>query len=352
MARNESAIVNALAYGGVRGLGILLSQFTVDQNMAVIGRVGDMWFERDVRRRTRALGNIRRSLPHLSEAEALELTRLSMRHLLQMFVVEIFTAPRLITPSTWHRYVRFGEVDEALRILASGCPALFITGHCGNFEVLGFTLATVGYPLTALARPLDLPRVSDWLFDIRQRRGMKIMTKFGAMEKLPGLIESGEHVAFIADQNAGDRGLFVPFFGRLASAYKSIGLLAIRYNAPIVCGHAKRIEPDHFRYEINAREIIRPEEWTTQPDPLFYVTARYNRAMENMVREAPAEYFWVHRRWKSRPRHEREARPFPSSLRRRLEQLPWMTPAELDRIMEQSAIDTADIQTRRRERGG
>ena len=83
----------------------------------------------------------------------------------------------------------------------------------------------------------------------------------------------------------------------------------------------------------NEEIIITPEDWEGQPDPLFYVTARYNRAIETMIRAAPEQYLWLHRRWKSRPRHEREGRPMPDRLRAKLRALPWMTPSELDRIV-------------------
>ncbi|MHC5008654.1 MAG: LpxL/LpxP family acyltransferase, partial [Planctomycetota bacterium] len=59
----------------------------------------------------------------------------------------------------------------------------------------------------------------------------------------------------------------------------------------------------------------------------------YNRAMELMIRSAPEQYLWVHRRWKSRPRHERLGRPMPSRLIAKLESLPWLTPQDIDRVV-------------------
>jgi KDO2-lipid IV(A) lauroyltransferase len=92
-----------------------------------------------------------------------------------------------------------------------------------------------------------------------------------------------------------------------------------------------------FRYALDVVDTIEPADWQDQPDPLFYITARYNRAIETMVRAAPDQYLWVHRRWKSRPRHEREGRPFPPRLLKHLRELPWMTDDEADRIVAASA---------------
>lgn len=343
MARNESWIVNTAAYAALRSLGVFLNCFDVNENMAVVGAIGDRWFKRDARRRKRATDNIIRSLPDLSRDEAEDICRRSMRHLLQTFVVEVLFTPRLVTPTTWHRYVRFTDVQEALSILTKPQAAILISGHCGNFEMLGFSLATVGYPMTALARPLDLPRINDWLLDVRQKRGMTILTKFGALDEVPRLLQERRRVAFIADQNAGDKGLFVPFFNRLASAYKSIALLAMRFEVPIICGTARRRQPDRFEYEIRVKDVIHPPDWHQQDDPVYYITARYTRAIEEMVRDDPEQYFWVHRRWKSRPRHELNGRPFPTSLQRRLEALPWVTSEDMDRIRDHSARDSAHV---------
>ncbi len=82
-----------------------------------------------------------------------------------------------------------------------------------------------------------------------------------------------------------------------------------------------------------------PEAWADHPDPLFYITARYRRALEQMVRRAPEQNLWLHRYWKSRPRHERLGKPFPASLREKLETLPWLSDRDIARIEEHSERD-------------
>jgi KDO2-lipid IV(A) lauroyltransferase len=104
---------------------------------------------------------------------------------------------------------------------------------------------------------------------------------------------------------------------------------------PIVAGAAKRVD-DRFLYQLHFADLIRPHEWADQPDPLFYITARYTRAIEMMVRNAPDQYLWIHRRWKSRPRFIREGQSMPGKLIAKLEQLPWMTQVELDWIVSEA----------------
>ena len=300
-----------------------------------------------------------------------------------MLGVEMAHTPRLVTPDTWPRHIQLAGLESVARLLVSGRPCVMITGHCGNWELLGYTMALLGFPMHALYRPLDLKPMDQWVRQTRQKRGLMLLDKYGATQVMPELMRDGKLVAFIADQNAGEKGLYVPFFNRLASTYKSIGLMAMQFDAPIICGQARRltatrdgwhghldargsthahttgikmpVPPSHnvggfqtfdptnpLQYQVRTLDIIMPEEWKNQPDPLFYISARYRRAIEQMVRAAPEQNLWLHRYWKSRPRHEQMGRPFPPSLRAKLRNLPWMTDDELARIEDWSKRDAAE----------
>jgi Kdo2-lipid IVA lauroyltransferase/acyltransferase len=157
---------------------------------------------------------------------------------------------------------------------------------------------------------LDNPYISKYLYGVRERAGQKIIDKKGAAELFGKVASSGATIGFIADQDAGNKGIFVDFFGRKASTYKSIGLLALTEKLPIVVGYAKRIE-NRFFFEIGCTRIIMPEEWANQKDPLLCVTAEYTKAIETFVREDPTQYWWLHRRWKHRPKGEETLSPKP-----------------------------------------
>ena len=96
-----------------------------------------------------------------------------------------------------------------------------------------------------------------------------------------------------------------------------------------------------MRYRIEVSDCFSSDDWADQPDPLFYITARYRRSIEEMIRRTPEQYLWMHRIWKSRPRHERLNKPFPDSLRAKLAALPWMTDDELGGLVERSDRDRA-----------
>ena len=331
MPRQQSSFASWTQYLPLRAIAALIGCCPMELNMQSSKCIGDLYFRLGANRRNRAIANIQSSFPELSKEEVRLLAKKSMEHLFQLFVAEGVQMPTLITPTTWHKYVDFINIDRVTNRLIHNKPTIFITGHCGNWELLGYVLSVLGYPIAALARPLDNILVNDWVLGIRERYGLQVVTKWGGVPILQKLIKNNTSIGFIADQNAGDSGMFVPFFGRLASTYKSIGLLAMRYKIPIAAVHAKRID-GRFKYEVRVTDFIEPSDWKNQPDPLYYITARYNRAIEKMIIDAPEQYLWLHRRWKSRPKFERENKPMPKKLVRQLESLPWMTNQELSTI--------------------
>lgn len=80
----------------------------------------------------------------------------------------------------------------------------------------------------------------------------------------------------------------------------------MEYDLPIVVGYCRRLN-DRYRFKIGMTRIIKPSDWRDKPDPLKWITAEYTTAIEQFVREDPEQYWWVHRRWKTRPPEEHKA---------------------------------------------
>ncbi|MFQ5423904.1 MAG: lysophospholipid acyltransferase family protein [Phycisphaerae bacterium] len=326
-----------LQYLGLRAVAVALSMFSVESNRRMMRRFGTVWFHLphalpDIHvlpavgrlpllrwtiraaaganrllgkfreHRNRAERNIRLAFPDWDEARVSATALGSMQHL-AMMAVEALRTPQLISVWTSPRHVHLTQLDEAIRVLLRGRGCIMLTGHYGSWELLGFTLATLGFDIVAVMRPLDNEYLNRYLLDVRERSGLRLLYKKGAAASADDVIESGGALCFIADQNAGRKGLFVDFFGRKASTYKSIGLLAMHHDVPILVGCARRVSP-RFEYEICVNRIIYPHEWADRPDPLMWITQEYSRAMEAFIRVAPEQYLWIHRRWKTRPKDE------------------------------------------------
>jgi KDO2-lipid IV(A) lauroyltransferase len=303
MPKERNDLIDRLQYAGVRLTSMLLQCFPVNANLRTARLLGDLLYRFDRKHRERALANLRRSFPELPGHERETLARRSMQELFMFFVEMLFTT-RLIRVDTWANYVVLENFQTPLELLLRrNSGVIMLTGHYGNFEILGYLLATLGFPTSSVARPLDNPYLSEFVFGVREKQGQRIIAKKGATGDVVEVIESKGAVGFVADQNAGSKGIFVDFFGRKASTYKSIGLLAMQYDVPVVIGYSRRVD-DQFKFAVGAQDIIYPDDWKARDDPLRYITQRYTKALEDLIRADPGQYWWVHRRWKTRPKGE------------------------------------------------
>ena len=301
MAKPRNKVLDYLTYLAMRAMVMFLHMFGPHCSYVLAGWAGDLLWRFDRKHRCRAVEHLRRSFPDWTEEHINDVGKASMRSVVYLAVEMLFTT-RLITPETWRRHVRLNNVDEMIRVmLERKSGAIFVTGHFGNWEVLGYTIATVGFPNYAVARPMDNPYINQWVLGVREKQGLRIIDKKGAMGSLDDILQAGGCLGFIADQDAGRKGAFVDFFGRPASTFKAIALLAMRHEAPILVGYARRLDT-FFNFEIGVQRIIFPCEWAEKDDPMIWITQEYTLAIEQLARGAPEQYLWAHRRWKHRPK--------------------------------------------------
>ncbi len=304
MARPRNDLLDRLVYLALRLVSMFIYCFPIESNLRLAKALGAfVWFI-SRKHRDRALENLRHSYPEKTEEWRYVTGRESMRQFFMLFFELLFT-PRLVKVNTHARYVEFHNSGKCVELMLRRKGLIVITGHFGNWEIVGYTVASLGLAVNAVARPLDNPYANDWLVGVRERHGLKLIDKSGATSAVTSVLEQGGTVTFIVDQNAGSKGIFVDFFGRKASTFKSIGLVAMQYEVPVVITYGLRLD-DRFHFRIGVEDIIYPEDWQKQDDPLRYITQRYTSALESFIRRAPEQYLWVHRRWKTRPKGELE----------------------------------------------
>lgn len=299
--KSQGGVLGWLFYAAIRSVFAVMQMFPLEWNLRTARLIARAWPHIMARHRNRAIEHLTIALGDRCTPDELE--RLADRSLesIAMFAVEAVCLPRLITPFSWNRYIELGNFDEGLEAILEGKGAILVTGHYGSFELLGHLLAVLGLDVLAIMRPLDNVYLNRFLVRSRQACGLELLDKKGAAAKAEDHIRAGRMLAFVGDQDAGRKGIFVDFFRRRASTYKSIGLLAMTTNCPIIVGYARR-HANKARYTIGVQRVIRPEEWADQDDPLRWITQAYTSAIEDFVRDDPGQYLWIHRRWKSLPR--------------------------------------------------
>ncbi len=250
----------------------------------------------------------------LSDDEADQIIHGMWRHLFRL-VCEMVQLPRRFRLANCGAILDFDRRIDCVNAICSGRPVLFLGGHFGNWEISVNTFGHFGFPMGVVARELDNPWLQRWFKDYRESTGNSLILKQGAGVELSAIMESHGMASLLCDQDAGRTGVFVDFFGRPASTFKSIALLALQYNALVVVGGAFRLpesaqNDSHWvRFNLATQDVIDPADFQGA-NGINELTQRFTSSLETLIRKAPEQYFWVHRRWKTPPdarRRRREA---------------------------------------------
>ncbi len=303
-AKKRRPFVDYAAYLGVRIVVCLAQMMSISLAYRVADLLAGLLYRIDRRHRLVALENLEHAFgDQYSSAEREALVFGVYRHILRM-IMEMLQIPRLLNVQTWRRYIQLQGHEKVIeRLLDDRRPLILLSGHYGNWEMAGYLFGAFGFPPNAVARVLDNPYLERFLRKFRERTGQRMIAKRGGSEQMVEVLQNGGVLSMLADQDAGPKGVFVDFFGRPASTFKAIALLAIEFNAPIVVGGARRIG-NQFQFELVMEEIIEPAV-DLSPDQVRVLTERYTAALERLIRRDPSQYFWLHRRWKHQPKSKR-----------------------------------------------
>jgi KDO2-lipid IV(A) lauroyltransferase len=180
--------------------------------------------------------------------------------------------------------------------MASGKGVIFVSGHFANWEVMPFTAAQLGYESGEVYRPLNNPFVDRWMVGQRVANGPKDQIAKGAQgtKRIFTMLRGGKSILLLADQKTNE-GLPAPFFGRDAMTTPAPAALALKLGAVILPASNERLGGSRFRMK-----IYPPIEFTPSGDhdrDIHQLTIKITEAIEQMVRERPSQWLWIHRRW-------------------------------------------------------
>jgi KDO2-lipid IV(A) lauroyltransferase len=270
--------------------------FRAAQKLAWLG------FHLAIRQRHAGLRNLRIALPELADKQREQILRGSFENLGRL-LVEFTHFPEL-NKNNICRVVVHDGLENYLEAVRRGRGVIFMTAHFGAWELSSFAHALYGYPLKFVVRPIDNGRVEDLISHYRTLSGNAPIQRRSAARDIVRALRRNESVGILFDQNTTrSEGVFAEFFGLPAATTPSIALLALRTGAAVVPGfliwdgkigrHRLRLDP--------------PVELTNTGDldrDVLENTRRFNKILEEYIREYPDQWLWIHRRWKTRPEGE------------------------------------------------
>ena len=268
-----------------------------------IGRfLGLLFYKIDKKHRKHTLNNLKIAFPTKTENELTDIAIKFYKNLGMVFV-EIFRLNKY-KESNIDDFVEY-DFDQINNIYG-GQGILLLTAHFGNWELLAKTFGLKGYKGNVLARPLDNPYIEKILYDLRTASGNKVIyNRENAVKNIIKALNEKEIVGFLPDENASKRiGVFVDFFGVKACTMPGMANIAAKTKLPVVPAFIVRIKGKDGNYSKH-RLIIEPPldiKYTgDRKTDTMNILKLFNEKIEDIIKQYPEQWFWIHNRWKTRP---------------------------------------------------
>jgi len=244
-----------------------------------------------------ALHNLRCAFP---EKDMEELTRIAkgVYRNLAITAAEFFDLPS-ITKENLHEWVELEGLEHFEAGIAQGKGLLTIIAHFGNWELMPVTGPLFLKSSYIVYRPLDSPVLDNIVEHVRTINGNVMVPKGGSGKRIMTLLKENQCIGILSDQNVSAReGVFVDFFGRPACTGAGLAVLALRSGAPVLPMFMARQKSGKYKFILKPLvEISRTGDYEAD---LLENTQRFTKVVEDIVREYPDQWFWIHQRWKTK----------------------------------------------------
>ena len=201
---------------------------------------------------------------------------------------------RKTTPQTIQRITGITGQEHLDRALARGKGVIAVTGHVGNWELLGAYLSLMGYPLTVLATSMKDSRLNDLVVDLRSSVGLKVVERSRGLPEAFRCLKRGEMLGVVIDQDTSVESVIVDFLGRPAKTPVGPVKLASRTGAAVV--PMAMLMTDDGDYQVEVKE---PVTIGDNGSSLEHDVEKCSKAVEEFIHRTPSQWVWMHKRWKS-----------------------------------------------------
>jgi KDO2-lipid IV(A) lauroyltransferase len=279
----------AVEYGAFRFVAAVFAAMPLETASAFSG-----WLWRRLapfsKRHARALAHLRLAYPELSEAERDKLARASWENLGRVFA-EAFHLKQI----AWSDRIVIEPLETMQALAASGRPTVICAPHLGNWELTILGLVRPGLRPASIYQRIKNPFVDAYVNRMRlpYYPGGLLPKGTSTPKRLMTYARDGGTVAFLADLRD-HKGIRVPFFGAPAASSVFPAMVARAYGAPLFAAYLVREPGVRFRFRIEEIPLTKTED---RDADLTRATADLQAAFERMIRSAPEQWMWGHRRW-------------------------------------------------------
>ena len=264
--------------------------------------IGKLLYHTLKKRRQIALNNLQIAFENdMEEDKRRDICKASFINLSKT-IIEFMRFTKLNPDNIWQEVSVEGRehLDAAFE---KGNGAIVVLTHFGNWELLSLVWGVlIPNRATAIAFPLKNEKLNAYICRIRELLSLKLIPRKNAIRATLRALKNNEAVGFFADQNAGEQGVFIEFFGKPASTSRAPVTIALKTDTPILFTLDIRQPNDKHHVYISPPIHLHPS-GDTETDVIEYTTLLV-KELEKYIQKYPDQWLWLHNRWKTQPKHD------------------------------------------------
>ena len=278
-----------ITYNSLKLLSNLVQSLNPSKQYYYANKLGSICYQLLKIRQKEARKNISIAFPKLSEKKRENILKDTYRFFIYSSM-QFLSLPKSIT----HGNISVNGTQYLKEALDKNKGVLLVSGHFGLWELILGWFGINKYSLLLIGQKQKNVGADRFINELRKNNGIKILPRKSSLELMYSALENNDILTLASDQDAKKSGIFINFFGVKASTPKGAALFHLKSKSPIifVTCHMESIN----KYILNIEPVK-----TQNKSDIESITISYTRLLENVIKKHPEQYFWFHRRWKTKP---------------------------------------------------
>ena len=288
---------NKVEYRLATAMGKLFCKLPLNVSLSLGKGIGLLCYYFIPIRKKVAIANVQSAFPEKSSRQVKKIVRNTYIHF-ALNIVEFMRYP-VSPPAFIKQHVKFVNPELLDEAAAGGKGAILMSGHFGNWEIMGAAICGRGHPIVGAVKEQRNNLVGELINEYRLMVGIEPLTIGMGIRGVLKSLHNNKFVVLVADQDAHETGVFVDFLGRPSSTAPGPATMALKTGAPIIFGTCVRNPKGH--HTVYLARIDHGDLDGVTPENIKILTQRHATKLENSIMKNPDHWLWMHKRWKTNP---------------------------------------------------
>ena len=203
------------------------------------------------------------------------------------------------TKEDFSKIIEFEGIEHLSEAFSTGNGVICMTGHISSWEFSAIMPSVLGFPTSASSRKMPSPKIDKLIVGYREQRGMRNISRGKTYPLLIEILNKGECLLLMTDQDATTKGVFIDFFGK--PAYTPIGIARLALDTKAIIVPMFTIRKPDLNYLFKIMPPVTLINTGNIESDLFENTKIHSTIYEEIINKYPEQWVWMHDRWKTTP---------------------------------------------------